>query len=141
MPYSNARLSFKVDPHGFEDSHKAGHGDIFQSHLNFGTLNKLAKDGLARGIPKLKFKKDHLCSACALGKSMKSSHQPKTGKKSKDEAPDTIIKCIKNIQVRLNATARNVITDNGTEFVNQTLRKFYENIGISHQTSVARTPP
>ncbi|GJX70743.1 integrase, catalytic region, zinc finger, CCHC-type containing protein [Tanacetum coccineum] len=25
------------------------------SHLNFCTLNKLAKDGLARGIPKLKF--------------------------------------------------------------------------------------
>nr|GEW78062.1 ribonuclease H-like domain-containing protein [Tanacetum cinerariifolium] len=47
------------------------------SHLNFVTLNKLAKDGLARGIPKLKFKKDHLCSACALGKSKKSSHQPK----------------------------------------------------------------
>ncbi|GJU32231.1 retrovirus-related pol polyprotein from transposon TNT 1-94 [Tanacetum coccineum] len=47
------------------------------SYLNFGTQNKLAKDGLARGIPKLKFKKDHLCSACALGKSKKSSHQPK----------------------------------------------------------------
>ncbi|GJR05217.1 retrovirus-related pol polyprotein from transposon TNT 1-94 [Tanacetum coccineum] len=47
------------------------------SHLNFGTLNKLAKDGLARGISKLKFQKDHLCSACALGKSKKSSHQPK----------------------------------------------------------------
>ncbi|GKA77478.1 retrovirus-related pol polyprotein from transposon TNT 1-94 [Tanacetum coccineum] len=47
------------------------------SHLNFGTLNKLAKDGLVRGIPKLKFKKDHLCSACALGKIKKSSHQPK----------------------------------------------------------------
>ncbi|GKB38762.1 retrovirus-related pol polyprotein from transposon TNT 1-94 [Tanacetum coccineum] len=44
------------------------------SHLDFGTLNKLAKDGLARGISKLKFKKDHLCSACALGKSNKSSH-------------------------------------------------------------------
>ncbi|GJV76177.1 integrase, catalytic region, zinc finger, CCHC-type containing protein [Tanacetum coccineum] len=27
------------------------------SHLNFDTLNKLAKDGLARGIPKLKFLK------------------------------------------------------------------------------------
>ncbi|GKD22160.1 hypothetical protein Tco_1223863 [Tanacetum coccineum] len=37
----------------------------------------LAKDCLGRGIPKLKFKKDHLCSACALGKSKKSSHQPK----------------------------------------------------------------
>ncbi|GJR59088.1 hypothetical protein Tco_1501250 [Tanacetum coccineum] len=40
-------------------------------------LGNLAKDGLARGIPKLKFKKDHLCSACALGKSKKSSYQPK----------------------------------------------------------------
>ncbi|GJV86589.1 hypothetical protein Tco_1530527 [Tanacetum coccineum] len=38
---------------------------------------KLAKDGLVRGIPRLKFQKDHLCSACALGKSKKSSHQPK----------------------------------------------------------------
>nr|GFA21425.1 retrovirus-related Pol polyprotein from transposon TNT 1-94 [Tanacetum cinerariifolium] len=47
------------------------------SHLNFGTLNKLPKDGLARGIPRLNFQKDHLCSACALGKSKKSSHQPK----------------------------------------------------------------
>ncbi|GJU96325.1 retrovirus-related pol polyprotein from transposon TNT 1-94 [Tanacetum coccineum] len=47
------------------------------SYLNFGTLNKLAKDGLARGIPKFKYNKDHLCSACALGKSKKSSHQPK----------------------------------------------------------------
>ncbi|GJS67286.1 retrovirus-related pol polyprotein from transposon TNT 1-94 [Tanacetum coccineum] len=105
------------------------------SYLNFGTLNKLAKDGLARGIPKLKFKKDHLCSACALGKSKKSSHQPNTEDtnqeklyllhmdlfkflRTKDEALDAIIKCIKNIQVRLNATVCNVRTDNGTEFVN-----------------------
>ncbi|GJZ18933.1 retrovirus-related pol polyprotein from transposon TNT 1-94 [Tanacetum coccineum] len=35
---------------------------------------------------------------------------------------------------------QNVRTDNGTEFVNQTLREFYENVVISHQTSVARTP-
>nr|GEV13313.1 hypothetical protein [Tanacetum cinerariifolium] len=112
------------------------------SHLNFGTLNKVAKDGLARGIPKLKFQKDHLCSACALGKSKKSSHQPKAEDtnqeklyllhmdlygpmcvasinekryilvivddylrftwvrflRSKDEAPEAIIKFIKNIQ-------------------------------------------
>ncbi|GKA25183.1 retrovirus-related pol polyprotein from transposon TNT 1-94 [Tanacetum coccineum] len=38
------------------------------SYLNFGTLNKLAKDGLARGISKLKFHKDRLYSACALEK-------------------------------------------------------------------------
>nr|GEU68630.1 retrovirus-related Pol polyprotein from transposon TNT 1-94 [Tanacetum cinerariifolium] len=48
------------------------------SHLNFSTLNKLVKDGLARGIPRLKFQKDHLCSTCVLGKSKKSSHQSNT---------------------------------------------------------------
>ncbi|GKC52745.1 integrase, catalytic region, zinc finger, CCHC-type containing protein [Tanacetum coccineum] len=47
------------------------------SHLNFGTLNKLAKDGLARGIPRIKFQKDHLCSACALGKAGKPLINPK----------------------------------------------------------------
>ncbi|GJY75956.1 retrovirus-related pol polyprotein from transposon TNT 1-94, partial [Tanacetum coccineum] len=60
--------------------------------------------------------------------------------RTKDEAPEEIIKCIKNIQVRLNPTVRNVRTDNGAEFVNQTLCEFYENVGISQQTSVARTP-
>ncbi|GKA85623.1 retrovirus-related pol polyprotein from transposon TNT 1-94 [Tanacetum coccineum] len=60
--------------------------------------------------------------------------------KSKDEAPDAILKCIKVIQVRLNATVRNVQTNNGTKFVNQTLREFYENVGIPHQTYVAHTP-
>ncbi|GJX78858.1 retrovirus-related pol polyprotein from transposon TNT 1-94 [Tanacetum coccineum] len=44
------------------------------------------------------------------------------------------------IQVRLNATVRNIKTDNGTEFVNQTLKAYYQEVGISHQTSVARTP-
>ncbi|GKD97424.1 retrovirus-related pol polyprotein from transposon TNT 1-94 [Tanacetum coccineum] len=126
----------------------------------------------------------HLNFACALGKSKKSSHQPKAEDtnqeklyllhmdlcgpmrvasinrkryilvivdddsrftwvrflRTKDEAPEAIIKCIKNIQVRLNATVCNVRIDNETEFVNQTLREFYENVGISHQTSVARIP-
>ncbi|GJS93480.1 integrase, catalytic region, zinc finger, CCHC-type containing protein [Tanacetum coccineum] len=47
---------------------------------------------------------------------------------------------LSDIQVRLKATVQNVRTDNGTEFVNQTLREWYENVGISHQTSVARAP-
>ncbi|GJY29217.1 retrovirus-related pol polyprotein from transposon TNT 1-94 [Tanacetum coccineum] len=60
--------------------------------------------------------------------------------RSKDEAPEVIIKCLKPIQVCLNATVRNVRTDNGTEFVNQTLKDYYENIRISHQTFFLRTP-
>ncbi|GJR41102.1 retrovirus-related pol polyprotein from transposon TNT 1-94 [Tanacetum coccineum] len=59
---------------------------------------------------------------------------------SKDEAPDFIIKFLKMIQVRLNASVRNIRTDNGTEFVNQTLHSYYKSVGISHETSVARTP-
>ncbi|GJX00862.1 retrovirus-related pol polyprotein from transposon TNT 1-94 [Tanacetum coccineum] len=48
------------------------------NHLNFGTLNDLAHKDLVRGLPRLKFKKDHLCSACQLGKSRKATHKPKT---------------------------------------------------------------
>ncbi|GKF24845.1 integrase, catalytic region, zinc finger, CCHC-type containing protein, partial [Tanacetum coccineum] len=48
------------------------------SHLNFGAINHLAGHGLIRGHPKLKFEKDHLCSACALGKSSKKPHKPKS---------------------------------------------------------------
>ncbi|GJT74051.1 retrovirus-related pol polyprotein from transposon TNT 1-94 [Tanacetum coccineum] len=144
------------------------------SHLNFGAINHLARHGLVRGLPKLKFEKDHLCSACALGKSSKKPHKPKSedtnqekhdllhmdlcrpmrvtsvnGKKyiliivdeysrftwvkclrSKDEAPTFIINFLKMIQVRLKETVRRIRTDNGTEFVNQTLREYYEkNLG------------
>ncbi|GJS98748.1 retrovirus-related pol polyprotein from transposon TNT 1-94 [Tanacetum coccineum] len=48
------------------------------SHLNFGTINHLARHGLVRGLPKLKFEKEHLCSACAMGKSKKKPHKPKS---------------------------------------------------------------
>nr|GFD27052.1 hypothetical protein [Tanacetum cinerariifolium] len=118
-------------------------------------INHLARQGLVRVLPKLKFEKDHFCSACAMGKIKKKSHKPKfedtnqeklyllhmdlcgprrvesvNGKKyilfivddysrfiwvkclrSKDEALSFIIKLLKMIQV-----------------------------GISHKTSVARSP-
>ncbi|GKE24782.1 putative ribonuclease H-like domain-containing protein, partial [Tanacetum coccineum] len=59
---------------------------------------------------------------------------------SKDEALDFIIKFLKMIQVRLKVPVRRIRTDNGTEFVNQTLREYYEKVGISNETSVARSP-
>ncbi|GKA33150.1 retrovirus-related pol polyprotein from transposon TNT 1-94 [Tanacetum coccineum] len=59
---------------------------------------------------------------------------------SKDEVPAFVIKFLKMIQVRLNATVCNIRTDNGTKFVNQTLKAYYEDVGISHQTSVAHSP-
>nr|GEU95106.1 retrovirus-related Pol polyprotein from transposon TNT 1-94 [Tanacetum cinerariifolium] len=48
------------------------------NHMNFGTINDLARKYLVRGLPRLKFKKDHLCSACQLRKSKKHTHKPKT---------------------------------------------------------------
>ncbi|GJT78086.1 retrovirus-related pol polyprotein from transposon TNT 1-94 [Tanacetum coccineum] len=60
--------------------------------------------------------------------------------RSKDEVPEFVIKFLKMIQVYLNATVRNIRTDNDTEFVNQTMKAYYEEVGISHQTSVALTP-
>nr|GEV43295.1 integrase, catalytic region, zinc finger, CCHC-type, peptidase aspartic, catalytic [Tanacetum cinerariifolium] len=47
------------------------------SHLNFNYITSLAKHGIVRGLPKLKYQKDHLCSACALSKSKKHSYKPK----------------------------------------------------------------
>ncbi|GJY62100.1 retrovirus-related pol polyprotein from transposon TNT 1-94, partial [Tanacetum coccineum] len=58
----------------------------------------------------------------------------------KYKASDFIIKFLKMIQVRLQVNVRRIRIDNGTEFVNQTLREYYENIGISHETFVARSP-
>ncbi|GJX44032.1 retrovirus-related pol polyprotein from transposon TNT 1-94 [Tanacetum coccineum] len=126
----------------------------------------------------------HLNFACAMGKSKKKPHKPKSedtnqeklylfhmdlcglmrvasvnGKKyilvivddysrftwvkcfrSKDEAPDFIIKFLKMIQVRFKVPVQRIRTDNGTEFVNQSLREYYEKVDISHETSVARSP-
>nr|GFA05016.1 retrovirus-related Pol polyprotein from transposon TNT 1-94 [Tanacetum cinerariifolium] len=156
--------------------------DMEVAHIGSDPL--FARQGLVRGLPKLKFKKDHLSSACAMGKSTRKTHKPKSkdtnqeklyllymdlcgpmrvesinGKKyilvivddysrftwvkflrSKDETSDFIIKFLKMIQVRLKVLVRCIRTDNGTEFINHTLRDYYEEVGISHETSVARSP-
>ncbi|GKD08350.1 retrovirus-related pol polyprotein from transposon TNT 1-94 [Tanacetum coccineum] len=101
------------------------------SHLNFGVINHLAKNGLCTRINGKKYilviMDDY--SRFTWVKFLAS----------KDEAPDFIIKFLKMIQVRLNANVKNIRTDNGTEFVNQTLCSYYESVGISRETSVART--
>nr|GEX86379.1 retrovirus-related Pol polyprotein from transposon TNT 1-94 [Tanacetum cinerariifolium] len=128
--------------------------------------------------------KSWLWHPCAMGKSTKKTHKPKSedtnqeklyllhmdlcgpmrvesvnGKKyilvimddysrftwvkflrSKEETSDFIIKFLKMIQVRLNVPVRRIRTDIGTEFVNQTLRDYYEEVVISHETSVACSP-
>ncbi|GJS65238.1 retrovirus-related pol polyprotein from transposon TNT 1-94 [Tanacetum coccineum] len=106
----------------------------------------MARHGLVRDLPRLKFEKDHLCFACAMGKSKKQSHKPISEDTNQEKlyllhmdlcGPMRVASVNGN---KLNATMRNIRTDNGTEFVNQTLRDYYEQVGIYHETSVARTP-
>nr|GEV76832.1 hypothetical protein [Tanacetum cinerariifolium] len=60
--------------------------------------------------------------------------------RSKDAALDFMIKFLKMIQVQFKTPVRQIRTDNGTEFVNQTLREYSKKVGISHETFVARSP-
>nr|GFA36090.1 retrovirus-related Pol polyprotein from transposon TNT 1-94 [Tanacetum cinerariifolium] len=128
------------------------------SHLNFGAINHLARQGLVRGLLKLKFEKDHLCSACAMGKSTKQSHKPKSEDTNQDKlyllhmdlcGPMRVesVNGKKYILVIVDdyprftwVPVRRIRTDNETVFVNQTLREYYKEVGISHETSVSCSP-
>nr|GEW46143.1 integrase, catalytic region, zinc finger, CCHC-type, peptidase aspartic, catalytic [Tanacetum cinerariifolium] len=48
------------------------------SHLNFDIINHLSRHGLVRDLPKLNFEKDHMCSACAMGKRKKKPYKPES---------------------------------------------------------------
>nr|GEV09135.1 retrovirus-related Pol polyprotein from transposon TNT 1-94 [Tanacetum cinerariifolium] len=47
------------------------------SHLNFDTINDLAKNDLVSGLPKFKYNKEHIFPSCEQGKSKRASHPPK----------------------------------------------------------------
>ncbi|GJR03123.1 integrase, catalytic region, zinc finger, CCHC-type containing protein [Tanacetum coccineum] len=134
------------------------------SHLNFGTINDLTRLDLVDGLPKFKYGKDHLCSACERGKSKKASHPPKLVPsdhsklellhmdlcgpmriwvyflRSKDETPEIIKKFIAQAQLNYKAKVCKIRTDNGTEFKNISLKAHYEKLGIMQEFLIARTP-
>nr|GFA45449.1 retrovirus-related Pol polyprotein from transposon TNT 1-94 [Tanacetum cinerariifolium] len=53
------------------------------SHLNFDTINDLAKNDLVSSLPKFKYHREHLCPSCEQGKSKRASHPPKPVPNSK----------------------------------------------------------
>ncbi|GKC77059.1 retrovirus-related pol polyprotein from transposon TNT 1-94 [Tanacetum coccineum] len=126
------------------------------SHLNFSAIKHLARHGLVRGLPKLKFEKNHMCYAWEIGKSKKKPHKPKSkvtnqeklyllhmdlyrpmrvasvnGKKYilviiDDYSRFTWVKCLRSKYKAL-------------DFIIKFL-KMIQKVGISHETSVARSP-
>ncbi|GJX59835.1 putative ribonuclease H-like domain-containing protein [Tanacetum coccineum] len=108
-------------------------------HLNFGAINHLARHGLVRGLPKQIFKKDHLCSACTMGKSKKKPHKPK----SEDTNQEKLYLLRMDLCGPMRVTSVNgkkyilVIVDDYSRFI---WHEYYEKVGISHEASVARFP-
>nr|GEU58551.1 hypothetical protein [Tanacetum cinerariifolium] len=78
------------------------------NHLNFSTINDLARKDLVRGLPRLKFEKDHLCSACQLGNSKKHTHLPK--------AENTNLEVLNTLHMDLCGPMR-VQTINGKKYI------------------------
>nr|GEU65565.1 integrase, catalytic region, zinc finger, CCHC-type, peptidase aspartic, catalytic [Tanacetum cinerariifolium] len=97
------------------------------NHLNFGTINDLARKDLVRGLPRLKFEKDHLCSAYQLGKSKKHTHKPKT--------KNTNLEVLNTLHMDLCGPMR-VQTINGKKYILVIIDDYSR---IFHQKTVLRT--
>ncbi|KAJ9544736.1 hypothetical protein OSB04_024443 [Centaurea solstitialis] len=134
-------------------------------HLNFHTLKKLVKLNLVKGLPNIKFEKDHICSACEMGKLRRSFHkamsdpsfnqplqmlhvdlcgpnsvQSLNGKKKKSQVPLVLINLLKRVQVFYGLQVRVLTSDNGTEFKNSIIEEYLTSIRITHNFSAPRTP-
>nr|GEU28922.1 hypothetical protein [Tanacetum cinerariifolium] len=115
----------------------------------------ITRHGLVRGLPKLKFEKDHLCSTCAMGKSKKKPHKPN----SKDTNQEKLYLLHMDLCGPMRVASVNgkkyilVIVDDYSRFTwvkclrskdeaSEFIIKFLKMIQvcISHETSVARSP-
>ncbi|KAJ9544131.1 hypothetical protein OSB04_023838 [Centaurea solstitialis] len=95
-------------------------------HLNFHTLEKLVKLNLVKGLPNIKFEKDHLSSACEMGKLRRSSRKTKSD--------PSFNQPLQMLHVRV------LRSDNGTEFKNSVIEVYLSSVGITHNFSAPRTP-
>nr|GEX01166.1 hypothetical protein [Tanacetum cinerariifolium] len=107
------------------------------SHLNFDTINDLAKIDLVTGLPKFKYHKEHLCSSCEQGKSKRASHPPKPVPNSRQRLHLLHMDLCSPMRIDSINGKR---TDNDTEFKHHVLKEYFDIVGISHQLSSVQTP-
>nr|GEX19030.1 hypothetical protein [Tanacetum cinerariifolium] len=131
------------------------------SHLNFPTINNLVKNNLVQGLPKMKFEKDHLCFACEQGKIHRKHHKSKTAFASNKPFYLLHMDLCGPMRVQSINGKRYVLVvvddysrytwvfflhskDEASEviisFINKTLAKFFDDVGITQQFSATRTP-
>nr|GEX21578.1 integrase, catalytic region, zinc finger, CCHC-type, peptidase aspartic, catalytic [Tanacetum cinerariifolium] len=101
------------------------------NHLNFGTINDLVRKDLVRGLPRLKFEIDHLCSACQLGKSKKYTHKPKS--------KNTIMKVLHTLHMDLCGPIR-VQSINGKKYILVIVDDYSKFTGVKFLRSKDETP-
>ncbi|GKB07135.1 retrovirus-related pol polyprotein from transposon TNT 1-94 [Tanacetum coccineum] len=123
------------------------------NHLNFDTINDLARKDLVRGLPRLKVEKDHLCSACQLGKSKKHTHKSKIENTNMEILNTLYMDLCRPMRVQTINRKKYilVIVDDYSRFTwvkflrskDETLEdltEYYERVGIFRQKTVLRTP-
>ncbi|KAI3678149.1 hypothetical protein L6452_37430 [Arctium lappa] len=81
-------------------------------------INNLVSGKLVKGLPELKYEREHLCAAC------------EKGKMKRDKTPDVLITFLKTTQVNLQKPVKLLRTDNGTEFKNKKVEEYLEFVGI-----------
>ncbi|GJX22686.1 putative ribonuclease H-like domain-containing protein [Tanacetum coccineum] len=130
----------------------------YLSHLNFDTINDLARNDLVTGLLKFKYHKEHLCPSCEQGKRKRVTHPPKPVPNSKlrlhllhmnlcglmritsINGKRYVLVIVDDYSFLLQAPVIIVRTDNGIKFKNQVLQEYFKSVGISHQASSVCTP-
>nr|GEZ89463.1 ribonuclease H-like domain-containing protein [Tanacetum cinerariifolium] len=125
---------------------------IRMAHVNFKTINKLAKHGLVEGLPLKLFTNEHNCVACNKGKSIDHKYYSLVVTDdfsrfcwaffmgTKDETFYILKDFIALIENKLNKKVKAIRCDNGIEFQNANLIALYGEKGIKRDYSNARTP-
>ncbi|GKB11773.1 retrovirus-related pol polyprotein from transposon TNT 1-94 [Tanacetum coccineum] len=123
------------------------------SHLNFDTINDLAKNDLVTSLPKFKYHKEHLCPSCEQGKSKRASHPHKPVPNSKQRLHLLHMDLCGPMRIASINGKRYVLVDCETICSRYTwdfsqikddstrmLKEYFDSVGISHQASSVRTP-
>nr|GFC93764.1 hypothetical protein [Tanacetum cinerariifolium] len=106
------------------------------------------KNDLVSGLPKFKDAKEHLYPSCEQGKGIRASHPPKPVSNSKqrlhllhmDLCGSMRVASINEDLCPSSSPVIIVRTNNETEFNNQALKEYFDNVGITHETFAAKTP-
>ncbi|KAL8116846.1 hypothetical protein AgCh_023140 [Apium graveolens] len=124
-------------------------------HVHMDLLRKISSHDLVRGLPKLKYKKTEPCTACQLGKQVKTSfiaknkvstsvplqllHLDLFGPERYDEAFVEFKDLITNLETKYSFKFKTIRSDHGGEFVKDFIT-FCKLRGITHEFSAPRTP-